>query len=124
VPKTDVFFYADERGIAPALEWMVEQSAPVQDKLWAHVSRLEGEGHALRRPIADALRDKVYELRVKHQRVNCRLLYFFAGRNVAVIAHACTKEGAVKDADIDRAVERRARFLANPAGHTYTEDDE
>jgi hypothetical protein len=40
-----------------------------------------------------------------------------------VLAHGCTKEAEVDPSDIDRAIDRRARFIANPVGHTYSEDE-
>lgn len=74
-----------------------------------------------RRPTADTLRDGIYELRARKGRVNYRLLYFFHGRNVAIVAHALTKEDVVPPADIERALERKKSFEANPEKHTYTE---
>lgn len=124
MPQTDVIFYADDDGTAPALEWIEEQANAVQHKLYVRIGRLEQEGHALRRPEADLLRDKIYELRIRHQRVNYRLLYFFHGQVAAVLAHGCTKEDVVPDADIQRAIDRRELFLKDPAGHTYEADDE
>ncbi len=79
-------------------------------------------GHELRRPEADLLRDGVYELRVGVGRVNYRLLYFFHGRNVAILAHGLTKEKRVPPVDIDRAVARKKRFEGNPETHSYRED--
>ncbi len=79
-------------------------------------------GHELRRPDADYLRDGIYELRAKKGRVNYRILYFFHGRNVAILAHGLTKEKKVPNADIDRALARKKRFEEDPAGHTYDED--
>jgi hypothetical protein len=78
-------------------------------------------GHTLRRPTSAPLRDDIHELRFKVRKVNYRVLYFFAGAGVAVIAHGCTKEGEVDDRDIDRAVARRKQFEANPALHTAPE---
>lgn len=97
---------------------------PFRTSCGAHIARLETDGYALRRPIADILRDKIYELRVRHQRVNYRLLYTFVGQNVALLAHGCTKEAEVGDEDIDRAVARRKKYLGNPGKHTYVEDDD
>jgi phage-related protein len=84
-------------------------------------SRGSKSGHELRRPAADYLRDGIYELRAKRGRVNYRLLYFFHGRNVAIVAHGLTKEAAVPRADIDRALVRKRAFEADPEGHTYRE---
>ncbi len=74
----------------------------------------------MRRPAADFLRDGIYELRAKHKHVQYRLLYFFHGRNIAVVAHGVIKRGsAAPDADIGRAENRKRQFSLNPAAHTY-----
>jgi phage-related protein len=77
-------------------------------------------GHELRRPNADYLRDGIHELRVKRGRVNYRVLYFFHGQNVALLAHALTKEREVPAREIDRAVERKRRYEKSPFKHRAT----
>ena len=91
-------------------------------KCVARVRRLATLGHELRRPEADLLREGIYELRAKKGRVQYRLLYFFHGPNVAVLAHALTKEDTVPPADIDRAIRRKKAFERDPARHTYEEE--
>ena len=71
---------------------------------------------------ADHLRNGIHELRAKSGRVNYRVLYFFHGRNVAILAHALTKEAEVPAAAIKRALERKTRYEKDPEGHTYKED--
>jgi hypothetical protein len=66
------------------------------------------EGHELRRPEADFLRDGIYELRVSLRGVHHRILYFFYGAAAAVVSHGLTKEDAVPPREIERAVEREA----------------
>ena len=78
-------------------------------------------GYELRRPKSDFLRDGIYELRARKGRVNYRVLYFFHGKNVALLAHALTKEDAVPDVDINRALERKKRYERSPEKHTYEE---
>jgi hypothetical protein len=52
-------------------------------------------------------------------------LYFFYGRNIAILAHAIVKEGsAVPDIDIERSIERQRLFTENPEIHTYEEDED
>jgi len=51
--------------------------------------------------------------------VNYRLLYFFQGRTVSVVAHGLAKESAVPAIDIKQAITRKAAFTANPAAHTF-----
>lgn len=118
--KINVIFYA-ESGQAPALEWLLAQPEKVQDKFDFVIELLEENGNTLTRPYAAPLRDKIYELRVRWQRVNYRLLYFFNGNTDAVLAHGCTKEAQVGAADINRAVVRREMFFKDPKGHTHGE---
>ncbi len=123
MPATQVSFYRDADGKSPVVEWLRvlrrEDPAGFMNCL-ARLEMLEASGHELRRPAADFLRDGIYELRAKHKHVQYRLLYFFHGRNVAVIAHGIIKRGsAVPDADIDRAENRKLQFAGNPARHTY-----
>jgi len=78
-------------------------------------------GHERRVPEADFLRDGIYELRASLGGVHHRILYFFHGAVAAVVSHGLAKERAVPPKEIDRAVERKKRFEANPAKHTYEE---
>jgi phage-related protein len=88
----------------------------------ARIRLLAEMGHRLRRPHADYLRDGIYELRTRTGHVNYRLLYFFHGRDVAVLAHGLTKEDKVPEADIERAIQRRQRYEQDPAGHRHLEE--
>jgi phage-related protein len=93
----------------------------VQDKVYLRLERLREAGHELRRPEADFLRDGIYELRVSLRGVHHRILYFFHGTIAAVVSHGLVKERAVPPKEIDRAVERKKQFEANPPNHTYQE---
>ncbi len=53
--------------------------------------------------------------------MNIRLLYFFHGQGVAVVAHGLTKEDILPAADIERALRRKRAFEADPEKHTYRE---
>ena len=63
-----------------------------------------------------------HELRAKQGHVQYRILYFFHGRNVAILAHALTKEETIPPVDIERALKRKREFENDPEGHTYAED--
>jgi len=126
MPRTDVVFYQETEGDVPVLDWLKKLRRSDQQayaKCIAAIERLAEFGHELRRPLADFLKDGIHELRVRKGRVNYRILYFFHGRDLAVLAHAITKEGEVPDADIDRAVRRRKAFASNPAAHTYADEE-
>jgi len=121
VPRARVVLYREEDGSCPFLDWFNELPVKVQDKSFLRLERLREMGHELRRPEADFLRDGIYELRISFQGVHHRILYFFHGTLAAVVSHGLIKERMVPPKEIDRAVERRKRFAANPQRHTYEE---
>ena len=121
MPKTTVVVYREEDDSCPFVEWFNELPAKVQDKCYLRLERLGEMGHELRRPEADFLRDGIYELRVSLRGVHYRILYFFHGTVAAVVSHGLVKEREVPPKEIDRAVERKHRFEANPPRHTYEE---
>lgn len=125
MPETEVRFYCEADGSAPVLDWLDELAARDRRaflKCRELIERLALFGHELRRPTADLLRDGVYELRARVGRVNYRILYFFHGRNVALLAHGLTKEAEVPATELNRAIERRERFETDPERHTYREE--
>ena len=121
MPRTTVFFFQDSDGRSPVVAWLEElRSTDFQayEKCVAVIERLEDSGHELRRPTADLLRDGIYELRARKGHVNYRLLYFFHGRNVAIVAHGLTKEDLVPRQDVERALARKRAYESNPSRHT------
>ena len=121
-----MYFYQDERGRIPAVEWLKElrnRDRAAYAKCVAAINRLAAEGYALKRPTAAPVKDKIYELRAKRGRVNYRILYFFHGKNAAILAHALTKEDKVPEADVKRAVKRTRLYESNPKRHTYQEEN-
>jgi phage-related protein len=121
MPRTAVVFYQTADGTVPVLEWFDSLPDKVVDKCKLKIERLRDMGHELRRPEADYLRDGIYELRVRHQSVNYRLLYFFHGQVVAVLSHGLMKERVVPSKEIDKAIERKRNFERAPKIHTYSE---
>ena len=124
MPETQVIFFCDDRRV-PVRDWLMDlrkTNRRVFAKCVARIRVLAQLGHELRRPLADYLEKDIYELRIRQGRVNYRILYFFHGRQVAVLAHALLKEDAIPRADLDRANERKKHFIANPEKHSYEED--
>lgn len=125
MPGTRLIFFKDDDGAVPVRDWLLQlrrRQRQAFAKCVVRIRRLAEMGHELRRPEADLLRDGIYELRARQGRVNYRILYFFHGQNVAILAHALTKEDKVPKADIDRAVRYKAVFESNPGAHSYEED--
>ena len=122
MPKTTVWFYQDATGASPALDWLSElrrSNRRAYAKCVAKIQMLSEAGHELRRPAADYLRDGIHELRARDGRVHYRLLYFFQGKNVAVLAHALTKENEVPNVEIERAILRKENFQKNPEKYRH-----
>lgn len=121
--QTKVVFYKEKNGTVPVLDWLDTIPEKAKLKCLARIERLEEEGHQLRRPEADLLRDKIYELRASLQGIHYRILYFFHGNMAAVLSHGIIKEDRVPPIEITRAIERRKNFEMNPKAHTFEEEE-
>jgi phage-related protein len=108
----------------------VDRSVPVSNRLktlqpkhrakclkWIGI--LRAFGRELRRPESDYLRDGIYELRVRLQSISYRILYFFYGNQVVVLTDGLKKEKEVPGRDIDRAIELKKRYEADPKTHGF-----
>jgi hypothetical protein len=119
MPTTNVIFYREDDDSVPILDWLDAIPAKAQVKCLARLKRLEDLGHELRRPEADLLRDGIYELRVGLQGLHYRMLYFFHGKDVAVVSQGLTKERRVPPREIDAAISRMQKFEADPERYTF-----
>jgi putative addiction module killer protein len=127
MPRADVYFFLADDGTVAVLEWLrqlLRQDRRAYAKCTVRIGRLAAEGHALRRPEADYLRDGIYELRIRHGPVNYRILYFFHGQDVVILAHGLTKESQVPDTEVERAIRRKLAFEAKPKDHIWKEAED
>jgi len=125
VPATQIVFYMEDDGSVPVMRWLKElrrRDARAFAKCAIRIERLAQQGHDLRRPESDYLRDGIHELRIRLGSVNYRILYFFHGGIASVLVHSLTKEDKVPEADIERAVERKSRFERDPERHRHYEE--
>lgn len=121
MPQTEVMVFRDSDGTTPLREWLDAlkiSNESVYAKCLQRILALSDFGYELRRPLADLLRDGIYELRIRNSHINYRMLYFFSGKNAVVLTHGLTKEGAVPNTQIDLAVRRRAMVNKHPDKHT------
>jgi phage-related protein len=123
MPQVKVAFYREIDGTVPLLDWFDALPPKVLDKCRVGIRRLRDQGHELRRPEVDYLRDGIHELRVGFRGMNYRMLYFFAGQQLVVVSHGLVKERVVPPKEIDLAVMRMNRFRKAPLVHTH-EDGE
>lgn len=123
-----ITMYRGVDGSVPLLEWLATRVASrdrrALAKIRARIGMLEADGRDLRRPIADYLRDGIYELRARYGRVNYRLLYFFLNETVVVISHGITKQDRVPPGEIDLAIRRKALVESDPERYTYDEAEQ
>jgi hypothetical protein len=127
MPHTEVYFYKDDDGGVPVLDWILElrqANERAAKKCFALIKLLRDFGNELRRPRSDLLRDGVYELRTEVGNVNYRILYGFVGKDVAILACGLTKERKVPDNEIDRAAKRIEQYKRNPDKHRFVYEEE
>ena len=125
MPPTRVYYYADDHGAVPVLEWLralVRRQPRAAAKCNSALRQLEALGHELRRPTADYLEQGIYELRARLGRTNYRILYAFH-RHAAVLLNAFTKENRIPAAVLVRAVRRLRRFLEDPNKHAHEKEN-
>jgi phage-related protein len=120
LPPVRVIFYKEDDGTIPMIELLDRLSAVGQDRCIDRLKKLKSQGHELRRPAAAPLRDGIYELRVRENKVRLRMLFFFHGREAVVVTHGLKKKSCdVPPMEINRAIERKKRYEACPEAHTF-----
>jgi|SRR5271165_1212642 len=118
MPQSEIVFYKEGETVLFD-QWLKGLPVKAQAKCLAQVRLLRSRGHELRRPIADFLRDGIYELRPAYQGINYRILYFFSGKSIVVISHGLSKESEVPAIEINRAIDRKKRYEADPRAHGW-----
>jgi len=104
-----VYYFIDEDGRSPVKEFIGSLTEIEQARVYAYISELKNRGHIMRRPMADYLRDGIYELRPRDNRI----FYFFYMRDRAVLVHAITKHvKKIPEADLNLCIKRKARIEA------------
>lgn len=108
-------------GKVPFSIWLAKQSPALREKVAAYLGRLMKEGHCLPPNIGKPLRGKILELRIHFtSRRAYRIFYFFHGRKLVVLSHAMLKKDLkTQNKEIDRAIEYRKIFEADPEKHTW-----
>src|SRR3954463_13656497 len=101
VPHTTLVFYREANSVL-FRDWLESLPVAAPAKCLYYITLLETFGHELRRPVADFLRDGIFELRPTSQNVHYRILYAFVGQHVAVVSHGIAKRGVVPGVEIEK----------------------
>ena len=100
----NIYYYVDARGRIPVKDFIGELPLGEQAKVFAYIEELRKQGHNLRRPLADFVRDGIYELRPKAK----RLFYFFFLKENVVLVHAIKKKrDKIPENDIKISLKRK-----------------
>ncbi len=102
----EIYYYIDEKGAAPAREYLLGLPEGQRVKAFAFIKFLSEEGYKVRRPFADYLGDQtgLYEIRPKPNRV----IYFFYHKNKIVLLHAFLKKTkAIPEKELKIAMDRK-----------------
>ena len=101
-------FYLTPRGDCPVDGFLEGCDKSIRAKYLEIISLLRERGPVLKRPYADKVEGKIYELRIKQ----ARILYFFGSNRQIVLAHGFLKKRDELDkTDIEIAERRRHDWL-------------
>ncbi|MCB4791931.1 MAG: type II toxin-antitoxin system RelE/ParE family toxin [Elusimicrobia bacterium] len=103
-------FYRNERGNIPVMDFLEGLTQEVRAKLYKRMELLQQQGTMLRRPYADKLKDKIYELRASFGRLEIRLLYFYSGREIIITHGFFKKTNHVPEEEIQTAKNHMQNF--------------
>lgn len=87
-----VSFYETTRGERPGEEWLKQQPVKAQARFAWIFDLLEEHGTNVKEPYVAHLRGKIWEVRVEHDKVQRRLLYFAAPGRKFVMLHGFVKK--------------------------------
>lgn len=122
MPRIEVLIYQDDDETVPLMEWLDGLEDEPRNRCLARLHLLAEHGSDLRRPLVENIGDGLYELRVKFHHINLRMLYFFHGRNAAVVSHGFAKERRIPPAEIKKALRRMHEFRQAPRRHTFNSE--
>lgn len=105
----EVTFYQTAQGTRPAEAWLRDQSAKAQARFSRIFDLLEEQGTNVREPYVSHVRGKIWEVRVEHDRVQRRLLYFPATERKFVMLHGFAKKTQKTPAKEIEVAEQRMR---------------
>ncbi len=100
----DLWYFIDERGHSPVKEFIADLTIAERAKVFAYIEELKRQGHNLRRPLTDYVKDGIYELRPKAN----RLFYFFYLKDNVVFVHAIKKKtDKIPEKEIELSLKRK-----------------
>ena len=91
--KWEIDFYQDSQGNIPVQDFICQQSAKVEAKIYRHIDLLQDFGLSLGQPYIEKLAGSdVWELKIRHSSNRYRILYFTSSGRKFVLLHAFLKK--------------------------------
>ena len=109
-------FYQTNSGDIPVKEFIVSLPEGLQGKILKWLSLLQEYGPSLKRPHADYLRNKIYELRLSFGKLEARILYFFWNSNVILTNGFLKKTKRIPEVEIEKAINCMNDFIKRNGG--------
>ncbi len=93
--KWEIEFYQDSQGDIPVQDFICQQSAKVEAKIYRHIDLLQDFGLSLGQPYVEKLAGSdVWELKIRHSSNRYRILYFTSSGRRFILLHAFLKKTA------------------------------
>jgi phage-related protein len=112
-----LIFYRNIAGRCPVEEFIEDLPDEDAREIVASIAALRELGNKARRPLADYLKDEIYELRVRRLKRQFRVLYTFAGkRTILLLTGFVKKSKAVPAPEIKKAKALKKDYLERMEG--------
>ncbi len=93
--KWETEFYQDNQGNIPVQEFICQQSAKVEAKIYRYIDLLQDFGLSLGQPyIEKFVGSDVWELKIRYSSNRYRILYFASSGHKFILLHAFLKKTA------------------------------
>lgn len=109
-----IYFYIDEKGRKPVMEYIESISLKEQKKILGFIDLLKQSGGYLDEPYSKHIKDKVRELRIDFFKNRHRIMYFtFTGERIILLSAFTKKTEKTPQKEIDKAINNYNNFLKN-----------
>jgi len=93
--KWEIEFYQDSQGSIPVQDFICQQSAKIEAKIYRHIDLLWDFGLSLGQPFVEKIAGSgIWELRIRHSSNRYRILYFASSGHKFILLHAFLKKTA------------------------------
>lgn len=114
-----IILYQKSNEAIPALEFLDGLNAKRRAKGEYRITQLRTEGHKLRYPASDIVREGIFELRWEVNTDIFRILYFFADEGIVLLNGFQKKDRKISPEEIERAYRYRADYQVRKGGIEY-----